>query len=238
MFVVAFNRLVMRFLLGLVLMTALVWAGARPVAAQEVTRVPAGKTASGNEALRFNQTHGFVKAEVIMAQGEKHLMFVALSVHGFEVAVPFFLLPEYITSGMQPLYLSVDSVKTIYMPSTGLCLEHMVLKGKPQRTLAAQVLHGPVELFSYAPVEFTRSGPVGGKLTAVVMCSQQQWFVRRPAGLVGEVKRRGFAKQMAAYLQDDPELVETLKEKKMGFDDMTTLVRLYNQHRAVLVLAK
>ena len=53
-----------------------------------------------------------------------------------------------------------------------------------------------------------------------------------------EVKRGGFAKQMAAYLSDDPVLVETLKEKKMGFDDMKMLVRLYNQHRTALVPAK
>lgn len=46
-----------------------------------------------------------------------------------------------------------------------------------------------------------------------------------------EVKRGGFAKQMAAYFQDGPVLIETLSNKKVGFDDMRMLVRLYNEHR-------
>ena len=219
-------------------MVSLAWAGAGSVAAQVVARVPVGSTASGSEALSFNQTQGFAQAEVVLAQGEKHLLFVPLSAHGFEVAVPFFRQEDDIGSGKQPLYLSVGNVKTVYIPSTGLYLEHMVLNGKPQRTLAAQVLRGPVELFSYAPVDFTTSGPAGFQPMAVVIHSRQQWFVRRPGGLVMEVKRGGFARQMAAYLHDDPVLVETLMEKKMGFDDMKMLVRLYNQHRAAPLPAK
>jgi hypothetical protein len=228
----------MRLLPGLVLIAALACAGTRSAAAQAVTRMPFGSTASGNEALSFNQTQGFAQAEVVMAQGEKHLMYVPLSTHGFELVVPFFRNEADITSGMQPLYLSVDNVKTIHMPSTGLCLEHMVLRGKPQRVLAAQVLTGPVELFSYAPIEFIRSGPVGFQPTAVIIRSRQQWFVRRPGGLVVDVKRGGFVKQMVAYLHDDPVLIETLKEKKMGFDDIKMLVRLYNQHQTTPVPAK
>lgn len=232
------TALIMHILPRLGLMVSLAWAGARPVAAQVITRVPIGSTTSGSEALSFNQTQGFALAEVVLAQGEKHLLFVPLSAHGFELVVPFFRQEDDITSGKQPLYLSVDNVRTIYIPSTGLHLEHMVLKGKPQRKLAAQVLEGSVELFSYAPVEFTTSGPAGFHPRAVVIHSRQQWFVRRPGGLVVEVKRGGFARQMAAYLYDDPVLVETLKEKKMGFDDMKMLVRLYNQHRAAPVPSK
>ena len=108
---------------------------------------------------------------MVLAQGEKHVLFVPLSTHGFEMAVPFFRQEDDITSGKQPLYLSVDNVKTIYVPSTGLYLEHMVLKGKPQRTLAAQVLRGALELFSYAPVAFTTSGPAGFQPTAVLINS-------------------------------------------------------------------
>lgn len=55
----------------------------------------------------------------------------------------------------------MDNVRTIYLPSTGLYLEHMVVKGKARRIMAAQVLQGPVEFFTYTPVEFTTSGPVG-----------------------------------------------------------------------------
>lgn len=46
-----------------------------------------------------------------------------------------------------------------------------------------------------------------------------------------EVKRGGFAKQMAAYFQDDPVLMEKRSNKKMGLDDMRMLVWLYGEHR-------
>ena len=79
------------------LMVCLAWAGAWPVAAQVVTRVPIGSTASGGEAQSFNQTQGVAQAEVELAQGEKHLLFVPLSAHGFAMVVPFFRQQEDIT---------------------------------------------------------------------------------------------------------------------------------------------
>lgn len=68
---------------------ALVWAAAHPAAAQSPARIPVGSTASGTEALRFNQTQGFAQAEVVTAQGKKHLVFVPLSMRGFDEIVLF-----------------------------------------------------------------------------------------------------------------------------------------------------
>jgi len=205
---------------------------AAPAAAQPATPGPAASTAAGAEALNFNQTQGFAQAEVVLAEGEKYRVFVPLSKYGFADAVPFFRQEEDIVGGMPPLYLSVDKVKTIYIMSTGLFLEHLVVDGKAERVLAAQVLQGAVELFTYAPVDFTRMGPAMYQPQAAIMESQRQWFVRRPGAAVVRVKRGGFVKQMAAYFQDDPVLVETLEDKRMGFEDLRMVVRLYNEHHA------
>ena len=187
------------------------------------------------EPLSFNQTSGFGRAELTTSAGEKHIVYIPLNMQGFGEAVPFFNQEEDIyKSGTQPLFISADEVQMIYATVTGLYLEHMVVNGRHLHLLARRVLDGPVELFSCIRTRNAFTGPPGFQATPEVY-AKQQWYIRWQGQLV-EVLRGGFTKRMTAYFQDVPVIVEALANKKMGYDDMKMLVRLYNQPKSPTVI--
>lgn len=130
----------------------------------------------------------------------------------------------------------MDKVQSVYVPTTGLYLEHMVVKGRRQHVLGVRVLDGPVELFSYIPNRDATTGPPGFQ-TSPVVYSRRQWYLRRQGELTA-VAHGGFVKQMSAYFQDDAVVVDALAGKTMGYDELKTLVRIYNDHRAVAAPAR
>ena len=183
------------------------------------------------EGLNFKQTMGFGQAELTTTGGERSIVYIPLSSLGFGQVVPVFNREEDIDKpGAQPLFISVDNVQMIRATATGQYLEHMVVKGRRRHQLAVRVLDGPVELFSYTQVQQGTSGPVSFQVPPNAS-AKRQWYVRRQGELV-EVLHGGFMKQMVAYFHDDPVVVEALANKKMGYDDMRMLVRMYNQHQA------
>lgn len=200
-------------------------------AAQNAATVAPGANSVATEPLTFNQISGFAKSEVITSDGQKHILYVPPNPQGFGELVPFFNAEEDIEKeGAQPLFLSVDKVQAIYVNTTGLYLEHMVVEGKPQHVLGARVLEGAVELFCYTQIGTATTGPPGFQATPVTS-SRRLWYLRRKGQLV-KVMRSGFAKQMAAYFGDDPVLVVAIAGKRLGYDEMRLLVRLYNEHKA------
>ena len=157
---------------------------------------------------------------------KKSLVYIPLSTLGF---VPVFAREQDIDRpGAQPLFISVDNVQAIRVVATGQYLEHMIVKGRHRHQLAVRVVNGPVELFSYTQV-YAAANSLAGFQSAPGASAKCQWYVRHQGELV-EVLHGGFTKQMLAYFRNDPLIEEVLANKKMGYDDMRMLVRMYNQH--------
>ena|GEM_PF-6824636 len=57
------------------------------------------------------------------------------------------------------------------------------------------------------------------------------FYLERKGQIHQRVKTSGFKKQMMAYFEDDPELVEALKKKKLKFKDVIFLVQVYNRRQ-------
>ena len=196
-------------------------------AAQPATTSPA------TEVLNQRQTMGFGQAELTTVGGEKSLVYIPLSSLGFGMVLPLFRREADIDRpGAQPLFVSVDNVRMIRAIATGQYLEHMVVKGRQRHQLAVRVLDGPVELFSYTQVALSSAGPSGFQ-TESLAPAKRQWYVRRQGQLL-EVARGSFTKQLTAYFHDDPVVVEALASKSMGYDDISMLVRMYNQHHTTV----
>ena len=210
---------------------ALVCASMQPTAAQVVGTAPSEKAESADETLTFNQTFGFGKADVLTPEGKTHTIYIPLSGLGFGNLLPYFKREEDITKfGAQPLFISVDKVQAIHSKANGLYIEHIVLKGKRQHVLGARGVEGPVELFNYTQTKYIPAGSTPTQTTYIVY-PKRHWYLRRQGELV-EVLRGSFVEQMSAYFQNDPAVVAALAAKDLGYRDMRTLVRLYNEHQA------
>ncbi|MBF9236933.1 hypothetical protein I2I05_05950 [Hymenobacter sp. BT683] len=202
----------------------------QPTLAQDAGRSAGPGAEATDENLTFNQTFGFGEAVVLTPEGKTHTIYIPLSGLGFGNLLPYYKREEDITNfGAQPLFISVDKVQAITCKTTGLYLEHMVLKGKRQHVLGARVEEGPVELFNYTQTKHIPAGSSPIQTTYIVY-PKRHWYLRRQGELV-EVSRGGFVEQLSAFFQDDPVVVAALAAKTLGYRDMRALVRMYNEHQ-------
>lgn len=187
-----------------------------------------------------NNIHGFGKAEILGPDGKTHFVWIPINPQGFTKYLPFHRSEaDARRVGREPFSIDIDKVQSIKL--NGLYQEHMVLKGKRKHLIATRLVNGPVELFNYTEVPPPLLAPAAGVAGAPVMGAgglsaaglsgfpDRQWFLRRAGQELVKVERMSFLTQMAAYFQDDPEVVAALKSGQLHYRDMVKLVQGYNE---------
>ena len=179
-----------------------------------------------------NNIKGYGKAEIVGPDGKISRVYVLINPGGFSRYMPFYRREDEIQKfGNAPFSIDVDKVQSLSV--NGLYQEHMVLKGKRKHILATRLVKGPVELFNLTltlenmampnPVTGVMMGGIGSRTDC-------RWYLRRQGGEFIEVDRIEFIAQMTHYFHDYTEMVVALKQRKLRYQDMVTVVQGYNEY--------
>lgn len=165
-------------------------------------------------------------------------MYLPHAVNGFEKFIDFCETHPEVRPYPKTKHISVDKIHCMTVRGQYFETLHSD-EGKSLRILAPRLVEGPVELFNFSegksvpPVlPIAAIASMGAASTVILLginYTSNHWYLRRNGKLI-EVKRSKFTEQVAAYLQDAPDLAQKVEARAQGYryQDMPQIITEYN----------